>query len=201
MTGEKKITQNESDPIRRFQQLYEIVLQNDISEPSAVILATATPDGQPSARVVLLKGCDDRGFVFYTNLESRKAMELRANPHATLCFYWEQIQYQVRVEGQVELVPDRDADAYFAARPRGSQIAAWASRQSSKLSSRSELEARFDEYEKKFAGQKVPRPDFWSGFRLLHDRVEFWHRRENRLHERTVYTRTGDGWDLNFLYP
>lgn len=181
--------------------MYQKVANPDLPETTAVTLATATRDGHPSARVVLLKGFDEHGFVFYTNLGSRKAEELKANPLAALCFYWPSIHHQVRIEGRVEQVSDQDADAYFATRPRGSQIGAWASFQSSTLENRRELEARFQEYEKKFAGQEVARPPFWSGFRLLPELIEFWKGRENRLHERTLYIRQKNGWKVSLLYP
>lgn len=168
---------------------------------TAVVLSTTGQHCKPSSRVVLLKEFDDRGFVFYTNLESRKTTELKRNPYAALCFYWESIHYQVRIEGSVEQVSDEEADAYFATRPRGSQIAAWASKQSSTLKDRSELEARFQELEKKFAGKEVPRPPFWSGIRVKPERIEFWKRYENRLHERILYIRKKDTWIRTLLYP
>ncbi len=193
--------QFERNPIQRFKDLFEIVSQNEIPESSATVLATATPDGQPSARVVLLKSCDDSGFVFYTNLASQKARELHDNPMAALCFYWPTLSVQVRAEGRTVLVSDAEADAYFASRPRGSQIGAWASKQSSVLASRSQLESAFEEYAKKYDGRDVPRPEFWSGFRLVPARIEFWQGRENRLHERHVYSRDGERWDVALLYP
>ncbi|MFQ5652352.1 MAG: pyridoxamine 5'-phosphate oxidase [bacterium] len=191
----------DQDPIVRFNHLYEQFQRQAAPESSAAVLATATSDGEPSARIVLIRGVDTRGFVFYTNLESRKARELRQNPKAALCFYWETIHYQVRVEGKVGPVSEQEADEYFAGRPRGSQIGAWASRQSQILASRSALENRFAEHEQEFAGRMVPRPPFWSGFRLVHQRVEFWLRRDNRLHDRTAYLRKGDGWEIKLLYP
>ncbi|NIR50133.1 pyridoxamine 5'-phosphate oxidase [candidate division KSB1 bacterium] len=191
-----------SDPVALFAELYEKILQSGaLEEPSAMTLATATPDGKPSARVVLLKGYDEHGFVFYTNLESRKAAELKINPQAALCFYWEPIHYQVRIEGSVLQVPEEEADAYFATRPRGSQIGAWASSQSSQLKDRTELETRFRETEQKFEGETIPRPGFWSGFRLAPQRFEFWERRENRLHERFLYVRKNARWEMSLLYP
>ncbi|MCG6973184.1 MAG: pyridoxamine 5'-phosphate oxidase [Desulfobacterales bacterium] len=193
--------ESEKDPIRLFAKLYELYRQQGVAVPSAMVLATASPEGKPSARVVLLREFDAGCFVFYTNFASRKARELNANPYAALCFYWEPIDYQVRVEGTVQHVSEPEADAYFAKRPRGSQIGAWASRQSSVLTSRSELEQRFRDYETRFAGQDVPRPDFWSGFHLVPDSIEFWKRRENRLHNRTRYQKTGEGWSVQYLYP
>ena len=189
------------NPIALFKKLYARVYDPEMPESAAVTLATATPEGQPSARVVLLKDVDDRGFVFYTNLASRKARELKANPHAALCFYWEPIHYQVRVEGTVSEVSESEADAYFATRPRGSQIGAWASMQSEPLSSREQLEALFKKYEQEFRGRAVPRPPFWSGFVIVPERMEFWLRRENRLHERRMYVREGDAWRNFLLYP
>ena len=191
----------EPNPIKRFTQLYEEVSNTNLQEPSAVTLATASPEGQPSARVVLLKEYDEQGFVFYTNLDSLKAVELAANPHAALCFYWEPIHYQVRVQGEVNQVSDEEADAYFATRARGSQVGAWASKQSATLTSREELEERFREFEIKFGNDEIPRPPFWSGFRLVPARIEFWKRYDNRLHERTLYVRAGAGWKSSLLYP
>ncbi len=175
--------------------------KTDVQEPAAVTLATATPDGKPSARVVLLKGFDENGFIFYTNLESRKAKELRANPFAALCFYWEPIHYQVRVEGPVELISEDEADSYFASRARGSQIGAWASKQSAVLTKMRTLMFRFLKYQKEFLGKEVPRPSFWSGFRLIPQSIEFWQRQENRLHVRELYTKDGHNWLISTLYP
>lgn len=191
----------ESNPIERFRQLYHQIFQADKAESSAVTLATANPDSRPSVRVVLLKDFDEHGFVFYTNLESRKAIELKANPYAALCFYWEAIHYQVRVEGPVAQVSDEEAESYFATRARGSQIGAWASRQSSTLADRATLEQRFKQFEKEFEGKQVPRPPFWSGFRVIPERFEFWKREENRLHERILYVRKSGNWKMSLLYP
>ncbi len=166
-----------------------------------MVLATATSDGKPSARVVLLKEYNEDGFVFYTNLESRKARELKSNPYAALCFYWEPLHYQVRVEGPVELVSNEEADRYFATRPRGSQLGAWASNQSAPLKDRETLLQRFKHYEEKFRSQPVPRPPFWSGYRVIPQRMEFWKREENRLHERVLYVRSGKVWERSLLYP
>ena len=190
------------DPFIRFAQLYERALQSDIREPTAMALATADADGRPSVRMVLLKGFDYEGFVFYTNLDSRKATELRVNPRAALCFHWQPLEAQVRVEGDVAPVTDEEADAYFASRPRGSQIGAWASLQSRPLLDRSDLDARVLEIEARFADVPVTRPPFWSGFRLVPDRIEFWTGKPSRLHERDVYTRRADGgWGIELLYP
>jgi len=166
-----------------------------------MVLATVDADGQPSARFVLLKAFDQRGFVFYTNLESRKARALAANPVAALCFYWPSIEKQVRIEGTVERVSDAEADAYFATRPVESQIGAWASTQSAVLVSRGELDARVVEARGRFAGRAVTRPAFWSGFRVVPRSIEFWTREPSRLHVRELYQRVGDGWVRTLLYP
>jgi pyridoxamine 5'-phosphate oxidase len=172
-------------------------------EPNAhaMAFATSTPDGRPSVRAVLLKGLDARGFVFYTNLESRKSTELAANPHAALCFLWKSLNRQVRVEGPVEPVGDDEADAYFATRPRDSQIGAWASDQSRPLASRDELERRVDTFARRFGEGKVPRPAYWSGLRVVPQRVEFWQERPSRLHNRYLFIREATGWRWERLFP
>jgi pyridoxamine 5'-phosphate oxidase len=172
-------------------------------EPNAhaMTLATTTQDGRPSARMVLLKGFDAGGFVFYTNLESRKSTELFANPYAALCFLWKSLGRQVRVEGIVEQVEDGEADAYFATRPRESQIGAWASDQSRPLAGRAELEGRFTECSHRFGEGSVPRPPFWSGFRVDPRRVEFWQERPFRLHDRWLFIREGEAWRRERLFP
>jgi pyridoxamine 5'-phosphate oxidase len=164
-------------------------------------LATVGADGAPSVRIVLLKGVDERGFVFYTNLRSRKGRELVAVPKAALCFYWAPLDVQIRIEGSVEAVSDEEADAYFASRARESQIGAWASAQSESLASMDELRERVAEVERRFAGQPVPRPPHWSGRRVRPQRIEFWHAGAFRLHERRVFEREGDGWTMRLLFP
>ena len=172
-----------------------------LPEPTAFALATLGADGQPSVRILLLKGVDTRGFVFYTNYESRKGQELLAHPRAAMCFHWQPLERQVRVEGQAEQVSAGEADAYFASRPRGSQLGAWASRQSQPMEHPGALDERLREVEARFAGGPVPRPPHWSGFRLAPARIEFWHGMPSRLHERLVYSRAGDGWRTDVLYP
>jgi len=191
----------DADPIQRFSALYELAKKSYPEEPNAAVLATIGGDGRPSARVVLVKGFGPEGFVFYTNLESRKGRDLRVHPTAALCFYWPKLHQQVRIEGRVQQVPDAEADAYFATREPGSQLGAWASAQSSPLPSREELERRVEELAKRYAGKPIPRPPFWSGFRLNPDRIEFWTGRPNRLHDRILFRRTDGTWSTELLYP
>jgi pyridoxamine 5'-phosphate oxidase len=189
------------DPIAIFQSWLAEAAASEPNDPNAVCLATATPEGLPSARMVLLKGVDARGFVFYTNLESRKGSELRRNPNAALCFHWKTLQRSVRVEGPVEQVSDAEADAYFASRPRTSRLGAWASKQSRPLESRFALEKAVAEYGLKYAVGEIPRPPHWSGFRVLPRRIELWRDMPVRLHERRVFHREGSGWRVEMLYP
>ena len=189
------------DHIALFKAWFADAEKSEPGIPDAVALATATPSGAPSVRMVLFKDVDARGFAFYTNLESRKATELSANPQAAMCFHWKSLHRQVRVEGNVERVPDDEADAYFATRERLSQIGAWASKQSRPLKGRFELEKRVAEYTARFHVGRVPRPDFWSGFRIVPRVIEFWQQQSFRLHDRMVYHRRADGWMTERLYP
>jgi pyridoxamine 5'-phosphate oxidase len=192
---------NPEDPIDRFLALQAAAAKHEPEQATAATLATADLEGRPSARVVLVKSVDPSGFAFYTNRDSRKGRELETNPWAALCFFWPSLIRQIRVEGGVERVEDAASDAYFASRPRGSQIGAWASRQSAALPSREALEERVERVTARFAGQTVPRPPFWGGYRLVPQRIEFWHGRESRLHDRLLYERDGQGWRESRLSP
>ena len=191
-----------TDPFARFQDWMNEAWTHEPEDANAMTLATATPDGQPAARIVLLKGADARGFVFYTNTESRKGEELAANSQAALLFHWKPQGRQVRIEGRVEHVSDAEADAYYASRARISRLGAWASDQSRPLGERAELERRLAAYEAKFPGDDIPRPPHWSGYRIVPQRIEFWQSMPFRLHDRTVYTRRPDGgWTIGKLFP
>ncbi len=190
-----------TDPIAFARELLERRRASEPSDATAVTLATADAAGRPSARVVLLKDIDARGFVFFTNQESRKGRELDANPYAALCAHWPAAAEQLRAEGRVERVSDAESDVYFATRPRGSQIGAWASDQSEPLESREALIERVREVEARFAGRDVPRPPHWGGYRLIPERIEIWRGQESRLHDRIVYAREGDGWREGRLFP
>jgi len=192
---------NTQEILERFHSGMKRAEASGLYLPNAMSLATVTAQGRPQVRVVLLKHADERGFVFYTNLGSGKSVELRGNPAASLCFWWGPIEEQIRIDGSVELVDDDEADAYFATRPRGSQLAAWASRQSAALESRDTLMAEFDRLSDELEGVEVKRPEFWSGYRLLPERFEFWYGREDRLHERIEYRREGEEWNERLLQP
>jgi pyridoxamine 5'-phosphate oxidase len=189
------------DPFALFDAWFAEAKAAEPNDPNAMALATVDADGQPSVRMVLLKGHDARGFVFYTNLNSRKARALVDRPKAALLFHWKSLRRQVRIEGSVSGVSLDEADAYFATRARDSQLGAWASDQSQPLPSRAVFEAQFDEVQARFAGQDVPRPPHWSGFRVAPERIEFWQDRAHRLHERRLFTKQGDGWSEGLLYP
>lgn len=195
------ISQEQTDPIKIFKEWFKGAHKCGLEEPTAVMLATADNQGRPSARMVLLKSYSERGFVFYTNLRSRKGRQLESNPFAALCFHWMPLGRQVRIEGAVSSVSKEEADSYFSSRERGSQIGAWASIQSSELIDSNALHGRIKKYEKKFSNSDVPRPEFWSGFCLDPDVIEFWEHGPSRLHERTFFERKGSAWERKSLYP
>ncbi|MEA3063208.1 MAG: pyridoxamine 5-phosphate oxidase [Sphingomonadales bacterium] len=189
------------DPHALFEAWLAEAREREPNDPTAMALATADPSGRPSVRIVLMKGHDARGFVFYTNLDSRKGAELAANPRAGLLFHWKSLRRQVRVEGPVQAVAEAEADAYFATRSRDSRLGAWASDQSQPLDSRETFEARYEAVRARFEGQEVPRPPRWSGWRVVPETIEFWSDRPHRLHERRLFTREGGGWREGLLYP
>lgn len=201
--SERGMTDTLTEPLQRILGLVEQAREAGVPEPTAMALATASPEGRPSVRMVLLKGIDDGGLVFYTNLRSRKARELEVNPHAAVCFHWQPLEIQVRVEGPVAAVTSEEADAYFASRPRGSRIGAWASRQSQPLEHREMLEAAIHDVSERFGEEEIPRPPFWSGYRLRPERVEFWTARPDRLHLREVFERESadQEWRRHLLQP
>ena len=191
----------EIDPFALFDEWFALAGEAEPNDPEAMALATATSDGRPSVRMVLLRHISARGFGFFTNLDSRKGSELAANPWGALAIHWKSLRRQVRAEGRVELVSDEEADSYFAGRSRESQIGSWASYQSRPLASREEFEARVAQMIARFEGTPVPRPPRWSGFRLVPELIEFWTDRPHRLHERRLFTREPDGWSEGLLYP
>lgn len=209
MNTEKSINTANPEDFKAPQNPYDLFNQwlsdaenSEINDPNAMCLATTTADGKPSARMVLLKGIDERGFVFYTNDRSRKGQQIMENPHAALCFHWKTLRKQVRIEGVIEQVSDEEATAYYNTRHRGSRIGAWASKQSQNLGSYQELKEFVEGYEEKFENQEdIPRPDYWTGFRIKPNYFEFWIDGDYRLHQRYLYTPTDTGWDIGMLYP
>ena len=194
----------DADPnaIEQFRKWFDEALAASLQEPNAMTLATATLDGRPSARIVLLKGYDERGFVFYTNHEGRKARELEENPRCALVFYWGELERQVRVEGLASRVPEEESDAYYTSRPRGSRLGAWVSEQSRPVERRDLLEERLRKLEAEYEGREIPRPPFWGGYLVEPEEIEFWQGRENRLHDRLLYYRqSGEGWRIKRLQP
>jgi pyridoxamine 5'-phosphate oxidase len=190
-----------ADPFELFAHWFAQAREHEPADADAVAVATVDARGRPSLRMVLMRAYDERGFVFYTNQVSRKVQDLNANSYCALCFHWKSTERQIRIEGSAEQVSDAEADAYFATRPRESQIGAWASKQSQILESRAVLEQRVVRYTRQFADTVIPRPEFWTGYRLVPEKFEFWDKRPFRLHDRMSYSRTGDNWHMQRLYP
>jgi pyridoxamine 5'-phosphate oxidase len=196
--SEEAVSKN---PMDQFAHWFEQALSADLLDVNAMALSTVSDDGEPSSRIVLLKGVQDDGFCFYSNYGSRKGQELAVNPHAAICFYWAPLERQVRIEGKVERLSRKESESYFQQRPRLSKIGAWASKQSTKVASREELETNFKEIEQRFKDQEVPTPEFWGGYVLKPSRIEFWQGREGRMHDRICYEKVDDGWEYFRLAP
>ncbi len=194
-------TSVDKNPFIQFTKWYESILDSDLNEPTAMMLSTADANGNPSARIVLLKEIDDSGFVFYTNYRSRKGKDLKGNPKAALTFFWDELRRQIRIEGSIEKISRETSKEYFSSRPRESQIGAWVSAQSSVIPNREILENKFDELDEKFGNEEIPLPDFWGGYRLIPSYFEFWQGRENRLHDRICYKKENDEWKIFRIAP
>jgi pyridoxamine 5'-phosphate oxidase len=189
------------EPLKRFLELFDQARKEEVHDPTAVALATSTMHGRPSLRMVLLKDASAQGFVFYTNYQSRKAGEMEANSQAAMTFYWPAMHVQIRVEGTLDRTSAEESDAYFESRPRGHRLGAWASEQSREIESEKDLEKQFAEVEDRFKDQEVPRPAHWGGYRITPESIEFWFGKENRMHQRELYTRAGNGWTVRLLQP
>ncbi len=189
------------NPFKQFEQWFKHACDCDVKEPNAMVLSTVSSDGSPTSRVVLLKSWDEKGFVFYTNYESKKSKDITENPKVSLLFAWLDLERQLRINGVAEKVSTTESLRYFLSRPTGSRLGAWVSQQSSIITSRSLLEMQFDKMKRKFADGKIPLPDFWGGFRIVPTYFEFWQGRENRLHDRFAYQKNGDSWDISRLAP
>lgn len=195
------VTDTLSDPVKQFQKWFKEAQEAQVNEPNAMTLSTVTAEGKPDARIVLIKEVNEKGFSFFTNYQSRKGKELEKHPYAALTFYWPELERQVRIEGEVEKLDEDTSNSYFNSRPRGSQISAWTSPQSQEIPNRGTLEIRQRDYEERFNGQEVPRPEHWGGFVVKPLRVEFWQGRASRLHDRIVFERTAGGWNCKRLAP
>jgi pyridoxamine 5'-phosphate oxidase len=201
LKGELKDEELEANPILQFNKWFKTAVNENIAEVNAVTLATATRTGRPSARTVLLKGFDEIGFVFYTNYTGRKAAEIESNPFAALLIFWKELERQIRIEGRVERVPGSDSDEYFNSRPLESKLSAIVSKQSQPIESRKQLEEIWVENLKKYDNKEIPRPDYWGGYRVIPDKIEFWQGRPNRMHDRILYSKTETGWKIERLQP
>lgn len=199
----RSLTENDvnSNPFAQFRHWWDEAINSEITEVNAMTLATVTPEGRPSARIVLLKGFDENGFVFFTNYQSRKGKELEENPHGALVFFWKELERQVRIEGGIEKVSDAESDAYYHSRPAGSQIGAWASPQSDVIADRSVIENNYKSLEEKFSSAEIPRPGYWGGYLLRPSMIEFWQGRSSRLHDRIVYSLENNDWKISRLAP
>lgn len=201
ISKEFDIKDSDKNPFVQFEKWFSEAMKIDTEDVTAFVLSTCSKEGKPSSRVMLLKGVDDKGFVFYTNYSGRKSRELLENPNASILFFFKELHRQIRIEGKIEKVSREESEEYFHSRPLESQIGAWSSNQSSKIESRDIIEEKYKNYSKEFAGKEVPLPDFWGGFRLIPDYFEFWQGRESRMHDRISYEKNNDNWNLSRLSP